>query len=146
MRQHAQNPYVVRIGGESLRPLTRADWIPAFAGMSGVCRKALGPAVVVIALSLMGPSHAQNTVPGYQPGEESAEEFPAGAGREETFYACIACHNFKLVAAQGLTREQWDETVTLMTRRHNMPAIEGDERKVILDYLASAFSPMPGSR
>ena len=32
-----------------------------------------------------------------------AEDLPEGPGREETFYACTACHNFKLVAAQGLT-------------------------------------------
>jgi hypothetical protein len=36
--------------------------------------------------------------------DEKPEDFPEGAGREETFYACIAFHHFKLVAAQGTTR------------------------------------------
>ena len=42
----------------------------------------------------------------FTPREETPEQFPAGAGREEAFYACTACHNFKLVAAQGMTRRQ----------------------------------------
>ena len=27
----------------------------------------------------------------------------------ETFAACAACHSERLVAQQGMTREQWDE-------------------------------------
>ncbi len=46
--------------------------------------------------------------PSFVPGEEQPEEFPAGPGRDETFYACTACHNFKLVAAQGMSRRQWE--------------------------------------
>jgi hypothetical protein len=92
------------------------------------------------------PATGQSKVPGYEPGEEKAEDFPAGAGREETFYACIACHNFKLIAAQRLTRNGWDETITLMAQKHNMPAVEGDERKVILDYLSTAFAPDPSQQ
>jgi len=29
--------------------------------------------------------------------------------------------------------------------RHNMPALEGEDRKVILDYLASTFPPKPAA-
>ena len=77
----------------------------------------------------------------FTPRDESPEEFAAGAGREETFYACTPCHNFKLVAAQGLTRERWDDTLSFMTSRHNMPALEGHERKLVLDYLENAYPP-----
>jgi len=85
--------------------------------------------------------------PTFTPREESPEDFPAGTGRDETFYACTACHNFKLVAAQGLNRAQWDDSITLMTRRHNMPPLEGGDRKVVLDYLEAAYPPRaPASR
>lgn len=77
--------------------------------------------------------------------EEDVESFPAFPGREETFGFCTGCHNFKLVAAQGLTRERWDETMTLMTEKHGMPQIDGEPRDLILDYLAQAF-PIGKSR
>ena len=70
---------------------------------------------------------------------ETPEAYPAGPHRDETFYTCTACHGFKIVAAQGMSRERWDETVTWMTERHKMPKLEGEERDKVLDYLASAF-------
>ncbi|NIK49026.1 hypothetical protein [Variibacter gotjawalensis] len=103
--------------------------------------KLLAASALLAAFAFAAPLAAQTTVPGYTPGEERPEDFPEGQGRDETFYACIACHNFKLIAAQGLTRNAWDDTVTLMTQRHNMPAIEGAEREVILTYLSTAFPP-----
>ena len=57
-------------------------------------------ACTAIAVLLTAPATAQQ----YTPRDESPEQFVAGAGRDETFYACTACHNFKLVAAQGLSR------------------------------------------
>jgi len=60
-------------------------------------------------------------------------------GREDAFYACTACHGFKLVAQQGMSRSRWNETLNLMTERHGMAKIEGKDRKIILDYLERAF-------
>lgn len=77
----------------------------------------------------------------FTPRDESPDEFPAGSGRDETFYACTPCHNFKLVAAQGMTRRQWDDSVTWMTQRHGMPALEGNDRTVVLDYLERTYPP-----
>jgi hypothetical protein len=74
---------------------------------------------------------------------ETPEAYPAGPHRDETFYTCTACHGFKIVAAQGMSRERWDETVTWMTERHKMPKLEGEEREKVLDYLASAFPERP---
>jgi hypothetical protein len=37
------------------------------------------------------PAMAQTT---FTPREESPAEFAEGAGRDETFYACTACHGF----------------------------------------------------
>ena len=77
--------------------------------------------------------------PGFTPRDEAPEEFPAAPGREEAFYGCTACHAFKLVAQQGMDRRQWDDTITFMVEKHNMPKPEDKERAVILDYLAAAF-------
>jgi hypothetical protein len=70
---------------------------------------------------------------------ESPEMFPAGPYREETFYFCSACHGFKLIAQQGMSREKWDETLAWMTVKHNMPKVEGKDLDQMLDYLATAF-------
>ena len=75
----------------------------------------------------------------FTPRDETPEEFPAAPGRDEAFYGCTACHNFKLVAQQGMDRRQWDDTITFMVEKHNMPKPEDKERAVILDYLAAAF-------
>lgn len=77
----------------------------------------------------------------FVPRDESPEEFPEGPGRDETFYLCTACHNFKLVAAQGLNRRQWDESFQLMIDKHGMANIEGDDRKLVLDYLEKTYPP-----
>jgi mono/diheme cytochrome c family protein len=81
----------------------------------------------------------------FTPRDESPEEFAAAPGREETFYTCTACHNFKLVAAQGLSRAGWDDSINLMVRRHNMPPPEPKERELLLNYLETAYPPrVPG--
>jgi hypothetical protein len=102
-------------------------------------------ATLVLGLSA-GAALSQNSAPAFTPRDESPEEFAAGPGRDETFYACTACHNFKLVAQQGMSRERWDETLTFMTARHNMPQLEGAERKLVLDYLENNYPPRAPSR
>ena len=77
----------------------------------------------------------------FTPGDENPEDFAPGAGREQTFYTCTACHNFKLVAAQGLSRAGWDDSISLMMRRHNMPALEPKDRETVLNYLEAAYPP-----
>lgn len=75
------------------------------------------------------------------PREEKVEDLPNLPGRDETFGLCAACHAYGIVSHQGLSRERWDETLTWMSERHNMPPLEGEDRKVILDYLAKAHPP-----
>jgi mono/diheme cytochrome c family protein len=83
----------------------------------------------------------------FTPRAEAPEEYPAGPGRDDTFYACTACHGFKLIAAQGLTRAGWEESIALMTRRHGMPPLDGKERETVLNYLETTFPPRaPASR
>jgi len=102
-------------------------------------------ALVAGALAAAGPRDAlaQQT---FEPREEAIEEFPDAPGREDTFYFCTACHNFKLVAQQGMSRHRWDSTLNMMTERHGMPDVQGQDRDVLLDYLEKAFpeSTAPG--
>jgi hypothetical protein len=104
--------------------------------------------VAGLAGSAATPGAAQNAGPqgAFMPRDERVEDLPSGPGREETFGFCTACHGFRLVSNQGLTRSQWDETLDWMTSRHNMPAIEGAERDLILDYLAQHYPPRAPSR
>jgi hypothetical protein len=93
---------------------------------------------LIVALSLAVPVAYSQT---FTPSEERPEDYPDAPGREQAFYACVACHGFKIVAQQGQTRQQWEETVEVMTRRHGMPPLEGDLRKTVLDYLEATFPP-----
>ena len=73
-------------------------------------------------------------------------DWPAGEGREETANLCAACHSGRLVSQQGLSRQRWDELLDVMTARHKMPKLEGQEREVILAYLTKAFPERAGER
>jgi hypothetical protein len=84
------------------------------------------------------PAQAQGATE-FSPKSEAPEQYPAGPNRELAFYFCTACHGFRIVAAQAMSRSRWDESLTWMTERHNMPKLEGQEREKILDYLATAF-------
>lgn len=85
-----------------------------------------------------GPALAQSSAT-FTPAEEDAAGFPDFPNRDLAFGFCRACHGFKIVAAQGMTREQWDGSLTWMTQKHNMPEVEKADRDQILDYLAKAF-------
>ena len=74
-----------------------------------------------------------------RPPEEKPEQYPDGPNRENTFYFCTALPQLQVVAAQGMSRERWDESLTWMVERHKMPDVQGEDRKKILDYLATAF-------
>ncbi len=107
-------------------------------------RMAAGAGLLAIGLSLGAAAQAPG--PDFVPSAETPVDLPEGPGRDETFYACTACHNFKLVAAQGMTRARWDDTLTWMTTRHNMADIQGADRDLILDYLEKQFPPKAPSR
>ncbi|MGH6784955.1 MAG: hypothetical protein ACREBP_10070, partial [Sphingomicrobium sp.] len=93
-------------------------------------RNYLARSAAVLVLCLAGdPALAQTRAPAFTPRDESPEEFPTGAGRDETFYACTACHGFKIIAQQGLNRRQWEDSIDWMTKRHNMPPLEANERR-----------------
>ena len=82
----------------------------------------------------------------FTPSDERPEDYPAGPGREDTFYACTPCHGFKIVAQQGQSRERWNDTLDWMTERFKAPPLEGDMRKTVLDYLAATYPPRTAPR
>ena len=102
-----------------------------------IVKRLIAASLALAALSL--GAFAQS--PQFTPRDESPEEFPAGPGRDDTFYTCTACHNFKLVAAQGMSRRQWEDSLQWMTDKHKMPPLPDKERKIVLDYLEATFPP-----
>jgi hypothetical protein len=96
-------------------------------------------AALAAAFVMVGTPSAQP--PQFIPRDENPEDFPAGPGRDDAFYACTACHGFKLIAQQGMSRRQWEESIELMVQRHNMPPLPPKEQNVVLDYLEATFPP-----
>lgn len=90
-------------------------------------------AVFALVVALGSPAAGQEP--------EDINAFPDFPGREESFGFCAACHGFRLVAQQGMTREQWVASFPWMIERHAMPELDPADRDVILDYLAKAFPP-----
>ncbi len=76
--------------------------------------------------------------------QDDPDSLPEGAGREDAFYMCSACHSFQVVSRQGMTREMWDSTIQLMNDRHRMIELLPDERERILTYLAETYPPVAG--
>lgn len=117
--------------------------------MKGARKRAAKSVRCLFAAAALGLALAAGTpVQGQQfmPQPEDPESFPDGPGRDDAFYACGACHAFKLVASQGFSRERWEETIDLMTERHGMAKLEGKDREIILNYLAKTFPAKTGPR
>jgi hypothetical protein len=110
---------------------TRSGLRRLAAGASALA--ALGLLVALPALDSAGQSKRE------RPKEEQPEDYPDGPNREDTFYFCTPCHSFKIVAAQGMSRDRWNETLDFMVTRHKMPDVQGADREKMLDYLAGAF-------
>ena len=64
---------------------------------------------------------------------------PAGKGREEVFYNCVACHTTAIVQQQRLNRDVWSEVLQRMEGEMRMPKLSEQDRKLVLDYLAEHF-------
>ena len=54
---------------------------------------------------------------------------------------CIPCHSTAIIAANHLTRKQWDETIVTMQKKNGMWPLVPAIRKQILDYLTVAQRP-----
>jgi hypothetical protein len=84
---------------------------------------------------------APSVLPALADEPEEPSVLPDGHGRDQTFYACTACHSSALIRRSGFTRQQWDDLIDWMVDKQNMNPLQGDERKLIVDYLAEAFPP-----
>jgi len=84
---------------------------------------------------------APSTLPVLADEPEEPSVLPDGHGRDETFYACTACHSSALIRRSGFTRQQWDDLIDWMVEKQNMNPLEPHERTLIVDYLAEAFPP-----
>jgi cytochrome c5 len=73
--------------------------------------------------------------------QETPDALPEAPGREEVFHACTACHGVAVIGRSRLTREGWDELMDWMTEKQGMAPLEGEDRRVIVDYLARALPP-----
>lgn len=100
---------------------------------------ALCLATVVVAFDPLPATEGDAQTKHVRPTEDAPEQYPAHPNRDDAFYFCTACHSFKIVAAQRMSRERWDESLNWMVERHRMPEVKGEERDKILDYLAAAF-------
>ncbi len=64
---------------------------------------------------------------------------PEGAGREEVYGLCGACHSLMIVKQQGLSREAWAETMEWMVEEQDMPELDRDTLDLVIDYLVEHY-------
>lgn len=107
---------------------------------------AVAATIALLALPVGFPAAQPAPAAAPDPVAETPEALPDGHGREDTFYRCTACHGTAVIRRSRLSRDRWDELMDWMTERHGMPVLEGDERRLIVDYLAAAFPPQEPRR
>ncbi|MEP3277426.1 MAG: hypothetical protein ABJN26_28410 [Stappiaceae bacterium] len=90
---------------------------------------------VAAPLVIASPAHSND-----EEDELAQMGLPEDIGREEVEIYCSACHSLKLVAQQGLSSEDWDETITWMVEEQAMDPLEKEDHKLVLDYLAKHLS------
>ena len=89
-------------------------------------------AVLLAVLTALPLASADAQTKRVRPVEEGPEQYPEHPHRDDAFYFCTACHSFKVVAAQSMSRDRWDESLTWMVKRHSMPEVQGEDRRKIL--------------
>ncbi len=110
-------------------------------GTDALRRMATGElvAAALLAADLLSASQCAAQTKRARPLEEGPEQYPDRLNRDGALFFCTACRSLKLVAAQGMSRDRWDESLIWMVKRHNMPDVQGEDRKKIVDYLEKAF-------
>jgi mono/diheme cytochrome c family protein len=88
-----------------------------------------------------GPQTAASTA---SPAAATDDEYlglPAAAGRDEVFGICGACHSVRLITQQGLPRWRWEEIMVYMVEEQEMPELDAETNKLIVDYLEKFYGP-----
>lgn len=109
---------------------TRADPMHALAGRPAGAVP-LDPMAALIA-------RAKND--GAAAASEEYGGLPDGAGAEETYYQCVACHSTEIIKQQRITDHRWDELWDWMIDTQGMAAPDDETKAVILTYLKGNFS------
>ncbi|MBT0778322.1 MULTISPECIES: cytochrome C-552 [Paracoccus] len=73
-------------------------------------------------------------------GNEEFGGLPDGAGAEETYYQCVACHSTEIIKQQRVTDHRWDELWRWMVEAQGMVEPEPETKALILAYLKANFS------
>ncbi len=94
-------------------------------------RRGLRRAVLVLVIALGGGIWAAAA--------DEWEGLPEGAGREEVYGLCGACHSLMIVKQQGLSREAWAETMEWMVEEQDMPELDRDTLDLVIDYLVEHY-------
>ncbi len=94
-------------------------------------RRGLSRAALALAIALAGCIRAAAA--------DEWEGLPDGAGREEVYGLCGACHSLMIVKQQGLSRDAWAETMEWMVEEQGMPELDPDTLDLVIDYLAEHY-------
>ena len=68
-----------------------------------------------------------------------------GPGFSAVRKVCLSCHSSALIIQNKATAEGWDQMLTWMQRTQGLPAL-GNDRKVIVEYLAQYYGPIENGR
>jgi cytochrome c553 len=71
-------------------------------------------------------------------GRLSAQDLPAGSGRDIVVARCATCHETDLITQQRLSRAAWEREIDKMVRWGAV--VESQQREPLLDYLAAHFA------
>ena len=109
----------------------RADiiaWLSMISGLTTLPEKSFAEASADA-----GPVH--------EAGEADFGLLVAASGADATHAYCTVCHSERIVAQQGLTREDWLETLEYMVDEHGMAPIESSDLELVIDYLSTHYGP-----
>jgi len=73
----------------------------------------------------------------------SAQELPAGPGRDAVMTRCLACHEIDLIVQQRLSTPGWTREVDKMVRWGAV--VEPGEREPMIGYLSRHFGVRPAA-
>lgn len=121
--------------------LNRDQWDETLAWMTDEQGMAQLPvALRMLVLDYLAAAFPQQSdKPSSVPIGSTVQSLPAHEGRDETFAYCSACHSMRLVAQQGLDREEWEEILGWMEDEEGMVVLPEETRERVLDYLFRAF-------
>jgi hypothetical protein len=63
--------------------------------------------------------------------------FPSGNGSDIVNKNCTVCHSSQIVLQNNMTRKRWDETITVMQKKHGLWYLGPEVRNQILNYLSN---------